>query len=203
MCIRDSPSSIVSRIASKVLLSSSSSHHHHHNTAPPIASNNSTLLPSEAVAIRASTQGFYSWLQGDQHDVTTTTTTTTNDGGAHKRSVDVGGDGKSPRGHKSPSSAAALTAAHVIRSTTIRRLMLTNAVLSVPTLAWVFEGAMHDILHHCLLPVLSCTLPSAATGVSLLSLIHISEPTRLLSISYAVFCLKKKKKIYRTKKSSL
>eukprot|EP00658_Telonema_sp_P-2_P072475 TRINITY_DN61603_c0_g1_i1.p1 TRINITY_DN61603_c0_g1~~TRINITY_DN61603_c0_g1_i1.p1 ORF type:complete len:206 (-),score=0.28 TRINITY_DN61603_c0_g1_i1:68-685(-) len=28
-----------------------------------------------------------------------------------------------------------------------------------------------------------------------LSLIHISEPTRLLSISYAVFCLKKKKKI--------
>eukprot|EP00658_Telonema_sp_P-2_P049547 TRINITY_DN37691_c0_g1_i2.p1 TRINITY_DN37691_c0_g1~~TRINITY_DN37691_c0_g1_i2.p1 ORF type:complete len:314 (+),score=72.76 TRINITY_DN37691_c0_g1_i2:269-1210(+) len=29
---------------------------------------------------------------------------------------------------------------------------------------------------------------------SYLSLIHISEPTRLLSISYAVFCLKKKKK---------
>ena len=28
-----------------------------------------------------------------------------------------------------------------------------------------------------------------------LSLIHISEPTRLLSISYAVFCLKKNKKI--------
>src|SRR5678816_1770966 len=31
-------------------------------------------------------------------------------------------------------------------------------------------------------------------GVMKLSLIHISEPTRLLSISYAVFCLKKKKK---------
>src|SRR5678816_2646626 len=29
-----------------------------------------------------------------------------------------------------------------------------------------------------------------------LSLIHISEPTRLLSISYAVFCLKKKKYKY-------
>src|SRR5678815_4587042 len=29
--------------------------------------------------------------------------------------------------------------------------------------------------------------------VQKLSLIHISEPTRLLSISYAVFCLKKKK----------
>eukprot|EP00658_Telonema_sp_P-2_P046744 TRINITY_DN35028_c0_g1_i3.p1 TRINITY_DN35028_c0_g1~~TRINITY_DN35028_c0_g1_i3.p1 ORF type:complete len:120 (+),score=28.15 TRINITY_DN35028_c0_g1_i3:138-497(+) len=32
-----------------------------------------------------------------------------------------------------------------------------------------------------------------------LSLIHISEPTRLLSISYAVFCLKKKKKQYNKK----
>eukprot|EP00658_Telonema_sp_P-2_P012309 TRINITY_DN14694_c0_g1_i1.p1 TRINITY_DN14694_c0_g1~~TRINITY_DN14694_c0_g1_i1.p1 ORF type:complete len:234 (+),score=55.01 TRINITY_DN14694_c0_g1_i1:57-758(+) len=33
-----------------------------------------------------------------------------------------------------------------------------------------------------------------ARGEYHLSLIHISEPTRLLSISYAVFCLKKKKK---------
>eukprot|EP00658_Telonema_sp_P-2_P015690 TRINITY_DN1605_c0_g1_i11.p1 TRINITY_DN1605_c0_g1~~TRINITY_DN1605_c0_g1_i11.p1 ORF type:complete len:199 (-),score=52.46 TRINITY_DN1605_c0_g1_i11:105-701(-) len=33
-----------------------------------------------------------------------------------------------------------------------------------------------------------------------LSLIHISEPTRLLSISYAVFCLKKKKKKKTRKK---
>ena len=33
----------------------------------------------------------------------------------------------------------------------------------------------------------------AAEAVFVLSLIHISEPTRLLSISYAVFCLKKKK----------
>src|SRR5678816_2247509 len=31
------------------------------------------------------------------------------------------------------------------------------------------------------------------TSENNLSLIHISEPTRLLSISYAVFCLKKKK----------
>eukprot|EP00658_Telonema_sp_P-2_P023558 TRINITY_DN19449_c0_g1_i6.p1 TRINITY_DN19449_c0_g1~~TRINITY_DN19449_c0_g1_i6.p1 ORF type:complete len:196 (-),score=38.89 TRINITY_DN19449_c0_g1_i6:25-612(-) len=35
----------------------------------------------------------------------------------------------------------------------------------------------------------------------LLSLIHISEPTRLLSISYAVFCLKKKKRTPYTNKS--
>src|SRR5674536_388110 len=33
----------------------------------------------------------------------------------------------------------------------------------------------------------------------ILSLIHISEPTRLLSISYAVFCLKKKKKKIKKK----
>src|SRR5678816_947056 len=33
-----------------------------------------------------------------------------------------------------------------------------------------------------------------------LSLIHISEPTRLLSISYAVFCLKKKKNKLQKKK---
>eukprot|EP00658_Telonema_sp_P-2_P057217 TRINITY_DN45668_c0_g1_i1.p1 TRINITY_DN45668_c0_g1~~TRINITY_DN45668_c0_g1_i1.p1 ORF type:complete len:103 (-),score=10.50 TRINITY_DN45668_c0_g1_i1:40-348(-) len=36
-----------------------------------------------------------------------------------------------------------------------------------------------------------------------LSLIHISEPTRLLSISYAVFCLKKKKKNIINKKKSI
>src|SRR5678815_1724010 len=34
----------------------------------------------------------------------------------------------------------------------------------------------------------------SGTSLKRLSLIHISEPTRLLSISYAVFCLKKKKK---------
>src|SRR5678816_2033538 len=40
------------------------------------------------------------------------------------------------------------------------------------------------------------TAPDLHLGhtVLILSLIHISEPTRLLSISYAVFCLKKKKR---------
>ena len=38
-------------------------------------------------------------------------------------------------------------------------------------------------------------------GMELLSLIHISEPTRQAEISYAVFCLKKKKqKKYKKKK---
>eukprot|EP00658_Telonema_sp_P-2_P042198 TRINITY_DN3026_c0_g1_i2.p1 TRINITY_DN3026_c0_g1~~TRINITY_DN3026_c0_g1_i2.p1 ORF type:complete len:191 (+),score=43.84 TRINITY_DN3026_c0_g1_i2:174-746(+) len=45
-------------------------------------------------------------------------------------------------------------------------------------------------------PKASSTINSAFD----LSLIHISEPTRLLSISYAVFCLKKKKK--KTTKTS-
>eukprot|EP00658_Telonema_sp_P-2_P002190 TRINITY_DN10834_c0_g1_i6.p1 TRINITY_DN10834_c0_g1~~TRINITY_DN10834_c0_g1_i6.p1 ORF type:complete len:121 (-),score=22.01 TRINITY_DN10834_c0_g1_i6:34-396(-) len=40
-------------------------------------------------------------------------------------------------------------------------------------------------IHVCTQHTPHCTL--------MLSLIHISEPTRLLSISYAVFCLKKKK----------
>eukprot|EP01017_Pseudomicrothorax_dubius_P025394 TRINITY_DN2745_c0_g1_i2.p1 TRINITY_DN2745_c0_g1~~TRINITY_DN2745_c0_g1_i2.p1 ORF type:complete len:161 (+),score=3.79 TRINITY_DN2745_c0_g1_i2:117-599(+) len=41
---------------------------------------------------------------------------------------------------------------------------------------------------------ISCSCKIVLTTFNL-SLIHISEPTRLLSISYAVFCLKKKKEI--------
>ena len=43
--------------------------------------------------------------------------------------------------------------------------------------------------------------PRSYTGedaAEILSLIHISEPTRLRRISYAVFCLKKKKHTYRS-----
>eukprot|EP00658_Telonema_sp_P-2_P029087 TRINITY_DN22177_c0_g1_i2.p1 TRINITY_DN22177_c0_g1~~TRINITY_DN22177_c0_g1_i2.p1 ORF type:complete len:254 (+),score=64.66 TRINITY_DN22177_c0_g1_i2:54-815(+) len=48
----------------------------------------------------------------------------------------------------------------------------------------------------------STTLTTHISTVILgLSLIHISEPTRLLSISYAVFCLKKKKKKTKKKKN--
>src|SRR5659263_310343 len=36
-----------------------------------------------------------------------------------------------------------------------------------------------------------------------LSLIHISEPTRLGMISYAVFCLKKKKAVWKRKKNKI
>eukprot|EP00658_Telonema_sp_P-2_P014701 TRINITY_DN15601_c0_g1_i1.p1 TRINITY_DN15601_c0_g1~~TRINITY_DN15601_c0_g1_i1.p1 ORF type:complete len:145 (-),score=4.99 TRINITY_DN15601_c0_g1_i1:1-435(-) len=43
-------------------------------------------------------------------------------------------------------------------------------------------------------PVQRCIPIVRRTG-RILSLIHISEPTRLLSISYAVFCLKKKTRL--------
>eukprot|EP00658_Telonema_sp_P-2_P077829 TRINITY_DN7136_c0_g1_i2.p1 TRINITY_DN7136_c0_g1~~TRINITY_DN7136_c0_g1_i2.p1 ORF type:complete len:347 (+),score=52.75 TRINITY_DN7136_c0_g1_i2:366-1406(+) len=42
----------------------------------------------------------------------------------------------------------------------------------------------------------STTTTTSPYSALILSLIHISEPTRLLSISYAVFCLKKKKKTH-------
>eukprot|EP00658_Telonema_sp_P-2_P008821 TRINITY_DN13336_c0_g1_i1.p1 TRINITY_DN13336_c0_g1~~TRINITY_DN13336_c0_g1_i1.p1 ORF type:complete len:122 (+),score=33.88 TRINITY_DN13336_c0_g1_i1:95-460(+) len=46
----------------------------------------------------------------------------------------------------------------------------------------------------CLVPVRDRRVAPVGPTAQCLSLIHISEPTRLLSISYAVFCLKKKKK---------
>src|SRR5678810_171431 len=57
------------------------------------------------------------------------------------------------------------------------------------------------IIHHSLAPVLLGRDPLCIDrlwadmfqAISYLSLIHISEPTRQAEISYAVFCLKKKK----------
>ena len=46
-----------------------------------------------------------------------------------------------------------------------------------------------DMAENCWLNIIAAVQSARAP----LSLIHISEPTRLLSISYAVFCLKKKK----------
>eukprot|EP00658_Telonema_sp_P-2_P005271 TRINITY_DN11975_c0_g1_i2.p1 TRINITY_DN11975_c0_g1~~TRINITY_DN11975_c0_g1_i2.p1 ORF type:complete len:155 (-),score=31.16 TRINITY_DN11975_c0_g1_i2:52-516(-) len=48
----------------------------------------------------------------------------------------------------------------------------------------------HSVRAGLQVPMKSVRVP---VRVRCLSLIHISEPTRLLSISYAVFCLKKKK----------
>eukprot|EP00658_Telonema_sp_P-2_P080914 TRINITY_DN814_c0_g1_i7.p1 TRINITY_DN814_c0_g1~~TRINITY_DN814_c0_g1_i7.p1 ORF type:complete len:184 (-),score=13.43 TRINITY_DN814_c0_g1_i7:23-574(-) len=62
----------------------------------------------------------------------------------------------------------------------------------VPIVGVGFQGSLPvptNRAHPSVVP--SVVAGSAHVG---LSLIHISEPTRLLSISYAVFCLKKKKK---------
>src|SRR5450759_774826 len=64
-------------------------------------------------------------------------------------------------------------------------------------------AAAAAMVHLALLEGAPCSVPGhrwsswpvARSGPALgLSLIHISEPTRLGMISYAVFCLKKKKK---------
>src|SRR5665648_642165 len=51
-----------------------------------------------------------------------------------------------------------------------------------------------NIFIHVCSPFLREALHGRYTALRPLSLIHISEPTRLGMISYAVFCLKKKKK---------
>src|SRR5680860_1534284 len=51
-----------------------------------------------------------------------------------------------------------------------------------------------DFLLHSPSPRCSLVNPLGSLALSDLSLIHISEPTRRTPISYAVFCLKKKKR---------
>eukprot|EP00658_Telonema_sp_P-2_P067974 TRINITY_DN5690_c0_g1_i1.p1 TRINITY_DN5690_c0_g1~~TRINITY_DN5690_c0_g1_i1.p1 ORF type:complete len:507 (-),score=120.50 TRINITY_DN5690_c0_g1_i1:98-1618(-) len=64
--------------------------------------------------------------------------------------------------------------------------LAARQVAAVPSIAAVWRHVKTQM-------AFATTLFMAAIVV-FLSLIHISEPTRLLSISYAVFCLKKKKK---------
>src|SRR5665648_116206 len=53
-------------------------------------------------------------------------------------------------------------------------------------------NSLYNFLNGPLTHVGECT-PFVMESILYLSLIHISEPTRLGMISYAVFCLKKKK----------
>src|SRR5678815_4515826 len=65
------------------------------------------------------------------------------------------------------------------------RLKRKNVLASGTTFAW-YRHREKDLLVY---------FAENDDLVYCLSLIHISEPTRLLSISYAVFCLKKKMQI--------
>src|SRR5678815_3474134 len=78
------------------------------------------------------------------------------------------------------------------------RLAFSNGIVVLSVVAmllvWLFRGDTSALIPLYAIGVFVCFTLSQAGMVVHLSLIHISEPTRLLSISYAVFCLKKKKK---------
>eukprot|EP00658_Telonema_sp_P-2_P014936 TRINITY_DN15702_c0_g1_i1.p1 TRINITY_DN15702_c0_g1~~TRINITY_DN15702_c0_g1_i1.p1 ORF type:complete len:131 (+),score=7.06 TRINITY_DN15702_c0_g1_i1:350-742(+) len=59
------------------------------------------------------------------------------------------------------------------------------------------EGFVPESDTECVIRIITAFIATFVQCVIILtlSLIHISEPTRLLSISYAVFCLKKKNQI--------
>src|SRR5660397_267051 len=59
---------------------------------------------------------------------------------------------------------------------------------------------VHRIRHQGKATEVQRHVKQGAQALKILSLIHISEPTRLRRISYAVFCLKKKKT--KTKKKT-
>eukprot|EP00658_Telonema_sp_P-2_P077407 TRINITY_DN6998_c0_g1_i5.p1 TRINITY_DN6998_c0_g1~~TRINITY_DN6998_c0_g1_i5.p1 ORF type:complete len:543 (-),score=158.03 TRINITY_DN6998_c0_g1_i5:56-1684(-) len=72
----------------------------------------------------------------------------------------------------------------------VQVLYLTdNYIPRIQNLGWIKNSLTHLYLQNN-----QITEMHGLKGLLNLSLIHISEPTRLLSISYAVFCLKKKKK---------
>src|SRR5678815_2591190 len=64
-----------------------------------------------------------------------------------------------------------------------------GVVLHAPTLAWRDLNLRDPLAAAVGIPVHIENSGKACALAQLLSLIHISEPTRLLSISYAVFCL--------------
>eukprot|EP00658_Telonema_sp_P-2_P032999 TRINITY_DN24313_c0_g1_i1.p1 TRINITY_DN24313_c0_g1~~TRINITY_DN24313_c0_g1_i1.p1 ORF type:complete len:124 (+),score=5.68 TRINITY_DN24313_c0_g1_i1:70-441(+) len=91
----------------------------------------------------------------------------------------------STRFYPSPPS----TAAHLHTIKVVPRRTTSSAPASVAKKTIVFTPHPQYITMH----YIPTTMTTVIVVVLVLSLIHISEPTRLLSISYAVFCLKKKK----------
>src|SRR5678815_2771630 len=90
-------------------------------------------------------------------------------------------------GSYNPASTSVSAATTMIsREPTIERLAIARSLLLEPF------GLSEATLASALATIATHRIDDADLYFQL-SLIHISEPTRLLSISYAVFCLKKKK----------
>src|SRR5660398_281177 len=90
----------------------------------------------------------------------------------------------------------------IIGSTIILSLGISNS-FAAHTISYakaILSSASMGMACPMVKPIISQSYLAASGRIlSILSLIHISEPTRLRRISYAVFCLKKKKKKTRKK----
>src|SRR5678815_5830975 len=69
-------------------------------------------------------------------------------------------------------------------------MVLLGSALLINMAGPMLAGRMLSVFGVGLASLASTPLDANGSIAMLLSLIHISEPTRLLSISYAVFCLK-------------
>src|SRR5450756_1264039 len=72
-----------------------------------------------------------------------------------------------------------------------------GGILVIPVLTFGFGVDIRLAVGASIVSVIATSSGAAAAYVRDLSLIHISEPTRLGMISYAVFCLKKKNPVLR------
>ena len=81
-------------------------------------------------------------------------------------------------------------------------LIVEDELVTRNTLKSIFEAEGYDVFEATDGAEMHQILSENDINLVILSLIHISEPTRLGMISYAVFCLKKKKQIIikKTKK---
>src|SRR5680860_1790582 len=79
----------------------------------------------------------------------------------------------------------------VCAETRARSVRISVAMVFTVALAWAFLGVTGAGIAHA--RSFSDVDSSVSYHLQILSLIHISEPTRRTPISYAVFCLKKKK----------
>src|SRR5664279_6219578 len=76
-------------------------------------------------------------------------------------------------------------------------IVLVAVVVGAPIALWVLGRGLLPTGVPSLGEVWEGLTSRDTGGVFLLSLIHISEPTRRTPISYAVFCLKKKNKPHK------